>query len=85
MKTETEFLRHQLEQARRFIHGMRSHANGYGSTFSEGVFVDCDTFLRDTPSPKPSTHVVITRAYLKRLQECALERLTLQRQLKQMT
>lgn len=72
-----EFLRHKAQVAHNFIHGLQKRATDYGSGFSEGVRVDCENFQRDNPPPKPSTHIVITKGYLKRLQRCALERLKL--------
>lgn len=81
-RTKTEFLRQKAQAAHNFIHGLQKRAEGYGSSFSEGVLVDCQNFLRDNPAPKESTHVVITRAYLKRLQKCAVERLKLKAQLR---
>lgn len=72
-----EFLRYKAEQAHKFIYAMKKHAEGYGSSFSEGVFVDCERFLKENPAPRKSSHVVITRRYLNRLMDCAMERLQL--------
>jgi hypothetical protein len=78
-KTQTELLREQIRKAHGFIRGMAKRADGYGSTFSEGVLVDCENFLRDNPTPTNRTHVVITRRYLGMLMDCTKERLYLKR------
>lgn len=83
MKTETERLRHQVKTAHGFIRGLHRRATGYGSSFSEGVVIDCENFLRDNPTPKDTTHIVITRAYLNRLMDCAKDRLRLIREARQ--
>jgi hypothetical protein len=79
---ENEFLRHQVQAAHAFIRGLHRRATGYGSTFSEGVVVDCEAFFRDNPKPRASTHTVITRRYFKRLQARALESLKLKAELR---
>lgn len=77
-----EFLRYKAEQAHKFIRRLKKQADGYGSTFSEGVLVDCERFLKENPAPRASTHVVVTRRYLRRLIDCAKERLQLKLELK---
>jgi hypothetical protein len=79
---ENEFLRHQVQAAHAFIRGLHKRATGYGSTFSEGVVVDCEAFFRDNPKPRKSTHEVVTRRYLKTLQSRALESLKLKAELR---
>lgn len=48
----------RLAAAHRFIHGQMMHAKNYGSSFSEGVFVDCERFLKDN-KPKDTRSVVV--------------------------
>ena len=72
MKNEVHYLRHSLAQHRRFIEAMRKRASVYGSDFSGSVEVDCESFLRDLPALKNSTHTVITKAFLKRIMKRAL-------------
>jgi hypothetical protein len=67
MKNEMHYLRESLAQHRRFIEAMRKRASIYGSDFSWSVEIDCESFLRDLPALRNSTHTVITKAFLKRI------------------
>lgn len=51
-------LAQRLANAHRFIYGQMIHAKNYGSSFSEGVFVDCERFLKDN-KPKDARSVVV--------------------------
>jgi hypothetical protein len=77
MKNREAFLEQQLRAAHQFIRAEMARAKDYGSQFSSDLYCDCEVFFRDNPPPKNSTHVVITRTYLTRLQAKAIEALKL--------
>lgn len=80
-KEQIVFLQYQVRQAHNFINYLYRESKDYGSSFSSAVNVDCIVFFRDNKPPKETTHVVVTKRYLKRLQDCALERLKLKAKL----
>lgn len=72
MTKREAILTQRLAAAHRFIYGQMKHAENYGSSFSEGVFVDCERFLKDNKPKQADSVVVIPLWRYKRLMNSRL-------------
>ena len=79
MNKREAMLTQRLSAAHRFIHAQMMHAKDYGSSFSEGVFVDCERFLKDNKPKAESGVVVIPLWRYKRLMDARIAQIKAQR------
>ena len=75
MTKREAILSQRLANAHRFIHGQMMRAKNYGSSFSEGVFVDCERFLKDNKPKRESSVVVIPKWRYERLMQARIEQI----------
>lgn len=75
MTKREAMLSQRLANAHRFIYGQMMRAKDYGSTFSEGVFVDCERFLKDNKAKDSNSVVVIPTWQYKRLMGTRIEQI----------
>ena len=79
MTKREAILSERLAAAHRFIYGQMRRAKDYGSSFSEGVFVDCERFLKDNKPKRESAVVVIPLWRYKRLMGARIAQIKSQR------
>lgn len=75
MKIHHLYTEQRLKEAEKFIRALMKSAEHYGSQFSAEVFVDCESFLRESPKWPRRSLVVVTKASQRRAARVALERL----------
>ena len=80
-KAHPEYIRQRLDEAEKFIRALMTNAKDYGSSFSSGVFVDCESYFRDHPMIAQSKFTVLPTVRYNRL--CELARQGMLRQAEQ--
>jgi len=80
-KAHPEYIRQRMDEAENFIRAMMANAKDYGSSFSSGIFVDCESYFRDHPKIAPSKLTVLPTVRYNRL--CKLARQGMLRQAEQ--
>lgn len=75
MTKREAILTQRLANAHRFIFAQMKRAQNYGSSFSEGVFVDCERFLKDNKPKGESSVVVIPKWRYERLMRARIEQI----------